>query len=83
MATLVYHFFVVFFTGMLGTEECFFSTGYGVRGGFEDPVRWSNSELADEIYELLRDNSEAANSLSSPVSTAPQIVQLSRIPFRC
>jgi uncharacterized protein (DUF849 family) len=83
MVTLVYHFFVGFFTGMLGTEGCFFSTGYGVRGGFEDTVRWSNSELADEIYELLRDNSEAANSLSSPVSTAPQIEKLFRIPFRC
>lgn len=47
-------------------------------------MRWSTSELADEIYELLFDDSEAANSLSSPVSTAPKIEQhLSRIPFRC
>jgi hypothetical protein len=68
---------------MLGTEGCFFSTVYGERGWFEDPVRWSTSELPDEIYELLLD-SEAANSLSLPVSTAAQIEQhLSRIPFRC
>jgi hypothetical protein len=47
-------------------------------------VRWSTSEIADEIYELLLDDAEAANSLSSPVSTAPQIEQqLPRIPFRC
>jgi hypothetical protein len=84
MVTLVYHFFVGFFTGMLVTEGCFFSTGCGVRGGFEDPVRWRNSELADEIYELLLDDSEASNSLSSPVSNAPQIEQqFSWIPFRC
>jgi len=38
-------------------------------------VRWSNSKLADEIYELLLHNSEAANSLPLPVSTAPHIEQ--------
>jgi len=80
--TLVYHFFVDFFTGMLGTEACFFSTGYGERGGFKYPVIWS-TELHDEIYELLLDDSEVANSLCSPVSTAAQIEQqLSRIQFR-
>jgi hypothetical protein len=69
MVTLVYHFSVGFFTGMLGTEGCFFSTGYGARGGFEDPVRWSNSELADEIYELLLYDSEAANSVEECLSS--------------
>jgi hypothetical protein len=38
-------------------------------------VRWSTSELAGDIYELLLDDSEAANSLSSPISVAPQIEQ--------
>jgi hypothetical protein len=46
-------------------------------------VRLSTSELAEEIYELLLDDSEAENSLSSSVSSVPQIEQqLSTIPFR-
>jgi hypothetical protein len=38
MVTLIYHFFVDFFTGILGTEGCFFSTAYGESEGFEDSV---------------------------------------------
>jgi hypothetical protein len=61
---------------MKGTGLACFNASDGVRGVFEDPERWRTWEFVDEICrnsklsDLLDGDSEAAGSVSSPLSAA-------------